>query len=588
MSPQDANACHWGSRRVYIMVLLCQIIGTNTFITLPNIAVTHGTTGYILSYVLTYIVLGIPLLYMEFTISQFTTRDCLEVWRAREFLSHIGYIHIFYQTVMIIYNHMVSSFVLHYFLISFENPIPYYICGRWATKDCGILATNYTVNQDCIKEKEPTSYCEYIFITFPEYQYWRYYILGSDADYFHIAWRVCLASGLCCVFLFLCCFKTTDSMKWFMAVFTLYPLLGYVLLIIGSMMQKGLVVMYEEALDSDFSVFMTRVRASNIILIVMYTLNIGTGISFNLASGTSFRTPCYSNTVITVAVCTVFTVLTVCTAAMMSCPYAYEHDIPPYSTLKFPIALVFGKTPRFLYEYSHKSFWLILIYSCNALVGLSTNVVLIISLLKLLIKRNRKFSKYTSVICFVIVVVLFFGTIPLLGARGINFFVDFKKYINFIPLFCSILECVVFVLWYGLDKFSEDLHFMQGIQPKAYMKASWVLSCAVLSYVFCYELYYQKNKAQSVMGETLGWWTLVSVLGGSILLMIIKLSIAAIKKRFRNAICLDPTWGPRSELLLRSRAMFTAQAMTKEYLYRQYHLQAGIIARQRRSNIRTQ
>lgn len=45
---------------------------------------------------------------------------------------------------------------------------------------------------------------------------------------------------------------------------------------------------------------------------------------------------------------------------------------------------------------------------------------------------------------------------------------------------------------------------------------------------------------------------------------------------------------PAQQLLQRSRAMFSAQAMTKEYLYRQYHLQAGILARQKRANVNFQ
>ncbi|OWR40604.1 hypothetical protein KGM_206134 [Danaus plexippus plexippus] len=70
-------------------------------------------------------------------------------------------------------------------------------------------------------------------------------------------------------------------------------------------------------------------------------------------------------------------------------------------------------------------------------------------------------------------------------------------------------------------------------------------------------------------------------------IVVVRLVIAAIKRRFREFIALDKTWGPKDEILQRSRGMFSAQAMTKEYIYRQYHLQAGILHRQRRSNIRS-
>ncbi|KAM3968863.1 sodium-dependent proline transporter-like [Aphomia sociella] len=289
--------CGWGSRRNYLMALLCQMLGTPTFVMLPNAAVTNGTTGYIIGYIASYIFLGIPLLYMEFVVSQFTARDCIDVWKTRACLSHIGYFLVAWQCFVVIYNHILNSFMVHYFLISFENPIPYYVCGDWRTNDCNILRRNHTVNEDCLKLDEPPSYCDYLHTTYPEHQYWRNYLLGSkQTDSIYVAWRVCLASGLICIMMFLSCFKAKKSVKFFVNLSTIYPLLGYILLMTGSMVQKGLVMKYEEALDVDFSTFYKKIRVSNIIEQVIYSLGIGSGIQFNLAASSSFRSPCYSNT----------------------------------------------------------------------------------------------------------------------------------------------------------------------------------------------------------------------------------------------------------------------------------------------------
>lgn len=577
----------WDSRTQYIMAVLCQTIGTTTFISLPLAATSHGATGYLIGYILAYVFLGIPLLYMEFIVSQFTSRDCLQVWNIRPCLSHIGYVQVFWQVIIIIYNHTIVSFIIHYFLISFENPIPYYECGEWTTKECGTLAFNYTVNQECTKFRDISNkFCEYLYKTFPEYQYWRYYILGLKLNHYYVAWRVCLASAIACSLLFLSSFKRKRSLKWFLGFLTVYPSVGYMLLMVGSVIQKGIVKSYAEAMDVDFSVFVKNYRISNIIQQVIYNLNIGTGVSFNLGSSASFRTPCYSNVVTAVAICTVFAVFAVCTIAMMSCPFSYEYNIPPNMIFNYAMALIFEKTPTLLKEFEYSYIWLILSYSCNAVLGLSTNIITCQHLLEMLNERYAIVHKYPGLTCFGCVVLTFFATTPLLGKAGVNTVFSIRKMINLITIFMALVECLVFVVWYGLEKFCEDVHFMQGIQPKSYMKIAWLLSNIVLMYVFCNEFYFNFQDRNESLGSQLGFFTLVALLILMVLIALLKLLVAALRQKYNEQVKVDPTWGPKNEVLLRSRAMFSAHAMTKEYIYRQYHLQAGILARQRTSNVR--
>ncbi|XP_059045927.1 sodium- and chloride-dependent glycine transporter 2-like [Achroia grisella] len=578
---------YWSSRRIYLMAVLCQIIGIPTFIMLPNAAVTHGATGYIIGYIFSYLFIGIPVLYMEFVVSQFTTRDCINVWKARACLSHIGYFLIIWQCFVVIYNHIINSFMVHYLLISFENPIPYYVCGPWTTQSCNILIRNHTVNEDCLRLKQPLSYCDYLHTTYPEYQYWKHNLLGvKGMNYFHVAWRVCLASFLICVIMYLSCFKRQKSVKWIVGILILYPIFGYSLLMMGSMVQKGLVIEYEEALDSDFSLFVQKFRIPHMIYQVVYSLGLGSGIPFNLAAGSFFRAPCYSNTVTTVLISAVFTTLAVCTTAMMSCSYAYEYKISPHRIMQSQLSLVFEKTTRLLYEYENKTFWLIIIFSSNSMLGIGSNVILILHLLDIVCLRYEIVAKYPGMICFIGVSFIFFITIPLFGHVGMNIIVGFRRFVNFVPVFIASLECFVYVIWYGLDRFSEDVHFMQGIQPKSYLKIGWMTSSFILGYVFVTELYIQKNNSKETLGDTIGWYSLIASIGMIVCIFVIKLLIGVFRKNITEVIQLDPTWGPRSEVLQRSRAMFTAQAMTKEYMYRQYHLQAGISMRQRTANVR--
>ncbi|KAJ8737133.1 hypothetical protein PYW07_000404 [Mythimna separata] len=318
----DENS--WESRRTSIIAILSQTMGVSTMLYLPNMAVIRGALAHVLLFALVYVALGVPLLYMELVVGQFTGRDCLEVWHARACLAHIGYAQVFWHQ------------------------------------------------------------------------------------------------------------------------------------------------------------FIERAGVANIIAEVLYSLNVGTGLAFGTASRTSFRAPTYANAVIVVAITACCTIFGTCTTAMMTCPYAFRYN---------------------------------------------TQAVL--------------------------------------------------------------LEIIVFVLWYGLDRFSEDVHFMQGVQPSTSMKAGWLLSAVALVYVFIVEFYGLYKARNKTVGYLAGWYMLLLNIIPILLLVIVRILIALYKNKFYEEVGLDSSWGPTSELLRRSRAMFTAQAMTKEYMYRQYHLQAGILKRQRRSNVRS-
>ncbi|CAK1554104.1 unnamed protein product [Leptosia nina] len=571
------------SRRLTVIIILCQCIGITNIATIPNVAFSEGVLGCIIFFTLTYVILGIPLLYMETVISQFTGRDCIDVWKISPCTSHVGYFLIAWQVVVLIYNHTVTSFLMHYFLISFESLLPYHTCGPWTNELCNIILTNFTVNKNCVRKQKGAAYCEGLYSTFPEYQYWRYNLVKLDRK-LDIAWKVTLGSAAICVIVYVSCFKREKSLKWATYILGPFPIIAYCVLLTGSLLQKGIVLKFTEALDFEFKDFSKKFRISSIIHRVGFNLGIGSGVTFNLSANSSFRTPCLSNTVISVIICTLFSILTVITTAMMTCPYALEFDEKPEMIMKTRISFLFEKVPRLFNQYERKSFYLILTYSCYSVLGTCTNVIIFYNLLDVASTRSMKVAKYPGLTCFCGCILLFLITIPLFNYYGINIMtVSFRRHVVTFMTFISMIECVVFLTWYGVQRFSEDVHFMLGVQPKMFMKVTWLFSSVVLLYSFFVELnHHLKTTTQFIYGS----YVTLAVIGVLIAIFVVKCLYAACTKQMSKMFQLDPSWGPRNEVLQRSRAMFSAQAMTKEYMYRQYHLQAGILSRQRQSNVR--
>ncbi|XP_026330296.1 sodium-dependent proline transporter-like [Hyposmocoma kahamanoa] len=568
----------------YILVLLLRTFGFPVSVNQPHDALRFGTTGYAILYVAAYIIVGIPIVYLELIIGQFTSRDCIDVWKIRKCLSHIGYFLVFWQILTYTYNHMAATFVTHYFLISFENPGPYYTCDWWSKSNCDILTRNYTLNKYCLRLRHMNlRMCHDLYTTMPEYQYFRSNILGPW-NYLGISWRLSLASIFTCVFLFLSCFKRMQSLKWFLYPIIIYPIFGYAILMIGTLRQKGIMTKFKESIDFSFHVFLLEYKPVRVITQVIFSIGAGTGVFINLSSNAQFRLPCFTNAVVIVLVTATFNILTVLTFSMMTCPYAKEYGVPPRTILRLPISFIFEMVPTMLYEYDNKSFYNVVLFSCQAALGLSSSLVLTFSLTQFVFNRYPAANKYPSLICLAWVLVTFLSTMPLLGKFGYSVVMHAYAYIHGLSIFFVLLEYFVFVYWYGFDRLQQDVHFMLGTPPKTYIKICWALSGFVLTFAFFRDIY--RSIRKGTINDKIGTGSLGVLLGMLLLVTITKLIIAAVRGRFNESVKLNSNWGPKSELLQRSRGMFTAQAMTKEYIYRKYHLQAGIAARQKRANVR--
>ncbi|KAI5638995.1 sodium:neurotransmitter symporter family domain-containing protein [Phthorimaea operculella] len=567
------------------MLLLYRTLGLSNTLILPQIALKRGALGNIIANVVSYVLLGIPITYMEIIISQFTRRDCIDIWKIRPCLSHIGYFVQFWQLITFIYNHAMACILLHYIIISAEEPPKFTECGTWARNGCDIIKKNYTAYHRCISSKDSMEECADLFHTYPEYQYSTYILFGGTSG-FSVSMSTTVTSFVVIAIVYLNCFKRINSIKWWILPTSIYPIVGYLLLLAGSMRQGGVLEYFTTVMDTEFESFASKFRPTSVVLYTLYSVGVGSGVHSNIGSLGTFRSPCFSNSIIAVAISTVFTTIAIASSAMMACPYAqaYNGNLDPI--LDHPVSFAFVMMPRMLSEYSARGFWLVLAFSCSFVIGVHSNIVMFYTFLEICAKRNAKVGKYSELFCFVVMFTIFLLTIPTFGAFGKYIYSQFfRRLIITVPLIVTNLEIIVFILCYGCNKFYEDVHFMQGIQPKSYMKFMWVITPFILSYVIVLDLHHIVTTLSCGV-ELFALSVMALMILIPLLIFVGKLLVAAFQKRFLHELKLDPTWGPQDEVLRRSRTMFTAHAMTKEYMYRQYHLQAGVLARQKMSNMR--
>lgn len=585
---QYAMTNKWGSKRFYMLTLIGQSITKCSFSFVPANAMRDGLLGSLICYFLAYIFIGIPILYMEMVVAQFTSRNCIDVWKIRPCFSHVGYFMIIWQMTTLLVNQIYFTYIIYYILIIFEQPIPFYTCGEWSFSNCNVVTNNWSIYQECALGMGSTYIdCSTMHSTYTEWHYWRNY-LRQEADEFYIVWRMIIALLFFCILEFLCCFRSKLSMKWAMPFLTISPMVLYFIMLLGTLFQIGVASKFSETIDREFTVFLEQFTFAEYVKQVMVGCNLGSGLAFNLAGSSDFRSMTYNTTVITVLVCAITTAFSILLTALSLCPYATTFNVDPMIIARSPMVFTFEKLPHLLKYYSPNKLWFLTFYVAYLIIGLRIATIIIFNIQEVFAKKFRNVAKYPGISTFICVIVLFLITIPCISNIGMRFLVEsYSQILVIIPLFFVALELTVFVIWYGVGKFSEDIHFMIGIQPKPIIKMSWVIIDLVVYYVIYKKMQLLIEKPNWNWIDFFGTFFVLSNILALIIWTVVKVIIAWIKGRLKDVIKADTNWGPQNEVLYRSRAMFSAQAMTKEYLYRQYHLQAGIVERQMASNTRT-
>ncbi|MBP7050487.1 MAG: sodium-dependent transporter [Phycisphaerae bacterium] len=117
-APREA----WGSRLGVILAVAGSAIGLGNFLRFPVQAAKNGGGAFMIPYFISFLLLGLPLMWVEWTIGRFggglersTAPGIFEtVWQKNRFIKYFGVIGIFGPTVIFIYYTYIESWLLGY------------------------------------------------------------------------------------------------------------------------------------------------------------------------------------------------------------------------------------------------------------------------------------------------------------------------------------------------------------------------------------------------------------------------------------------------------------------------------------------
>ncbi|MBN2211634.1 MAG: sodium-dependent transporter [Sedimentisphaerales bacterium] len=122
----DNGRENWGSRRGFILAAIGSAVGLGNVWRFPHECYSNGGSAFLIPYIVAMIVIGIPLLIMEFSLGHLTQQASPNAFRkVGPRWEFVGWWPIVLSFVIVTYYAVVLAWCLNYLKFSFQNPLPW-------------------------------------------------------------------------------------------------------------------------------------------------------------------------------------------------------------------------------------------------------------------------------------------------------------------------------------------------------------------------------------------------------------------------------------------------------------------------------
>ncbi len=122
----EENRLQWNSRLIFLFAAIVSVIGLGNLWRFPYLAYIHGGGSFIISYIILFLAMGIPLLLLEYALGQKMQRGAIGSFKAIDApLRGIGFLAISVGAIIALYYAMVMAWSLIYLVGAFQSPLPW-------------------------------------------------------------------------------------------------------------------------------------------------------------------------------------------------------------------------------------------------------------------------------------------------------------------------------------------------------------------------------------------------------------------------------------------------------------------------------
>uniref|UniRef100_A0A2A4JN91 Transporter n=2 Tax=Heliothis virescens TaxID=7102 RepID=A0A2A4JN91_HELVI len=150
----------WDNQYQFLMSCIATSVGLGNVWRFPFIAYQNGGGAFLIPYIIVLILIGKPMYYLETSLGQFSSSNCVKVWALSPAMKGTGYAQALSALYVVSYYMSIVGLCLYYLVMSFQSTLPWALCQpEW--ENC--VPSGQTANDTEGLTGEPVSSAELYF-----------------------------------------------------------------------------------------------------------------------------------------------------------------------------------------------------------------------------------------------------------------------------------------------------------------------------------------------------------------------------------------------------------------------------------------
>ncbi|XP_070201024.1 sodium- and chloride-dependent glycine transporter 2-like [Littorina saxatilis] len=595
---EDFERHQWSSKREYMLSAIGFCVGVGNIWRFPYMCTRNGGGAFLIPFVLSLIVIGMPLMFLEMSLGQFTGRSTVHSLSVCPLAKGVGYAMAVLSLVAFWYYNTIQGWALYYLVMSCQTTLPWSLCGQWwNTPSCTDFSTAFKSghgNHDNTSvlaanassdwynatnviagavmlnmTSAPTNMTEVKQVSSAE-EFWQHNVLrvsGGLHEPGELVWYLVVALGAATLFLFLALVKGVKSSGKVVYVTAIAPYVVLTILLVRGATLPGALDGILFYLTPDFSRLLDPQVWVEAVLQVFYSLGPAWGGIPTMSSYNKFNNNCLRDSIILTFVCEGTSIFGGFAIFAVLGYMARETGLAIDKVVSSGPGLAFIVYPEAISRLPIPQLWAVLFFimiftlCCDSLLANGECVLTV-----LIDRYPRTLTRHRMLVSAIFCVVCFLLGLPFVTQGGIYIFQLVDWFIATLSvLLISLLQCIVIAWVYGADRFGADIEMMLGRRPPMYMKILWcfvtplVLLVLLVVTLMEYRTPTYGDYHYDVWGNVFGWTVaLVSFIPIPLVAMQqLYKAKGSLLQRLRKTTQPDENWGPPG---LKERILYRKEA----------------------------
>ncbi|XP_034539498.1 sodium- and chloride-dependent GABA transporter ine [Notolabrus celidotus] len=472
MEQQQHNRPTWSRQIEFTLAGIGCAVGLGNVWRFPYLCFRSGGGAFLVPYLLMLMVLGIPLLYMELIVGQYTRRGPVHALAmVCPLLKGVGLASVAISFIMCTYYNIVITWALYYLFSSFQAPLPWQNCNNtWNTPNCTNHATNSSYSSTASQE------------------FFRYKMLEQTSGVEEtggMRWELFLILILAWILIYLCIFKGVKSTGKVVYFTALFPYVILIALLINNVQLPGavdgitffIVPAWEKLLSVEVWV--------NAAAQIFNSIGIGFGSLLAMSSYNSFNNNVLKDT-LTIAI--INSVTSILAGFVIFSAFGYMSHLQGIPIMDLAVdgpGLVYVVYPQAFANMPVAQLWAVMFFFMLLCLGLDSEFamveVLVTSLMDEFYQSVIQFFKRKELFVLAVCGAACLLGIPCVMQVGIYVFQLMDHYTAIVSiLFLAFFEVLAICWVYGVNRLSNNLREMNGHRANIYFMVCWLIVAPLL------------------------------------------------------------------------------------------------------------